>query len=186
MAGVSVGGGKGNRRSLDSEVNMIPMIDLLMVTVAFLLITAVWTHSQRLTADAQVPGSITTPPCVDCQEEAKLHVETRDPAKFVLAWKQGQTVVSTVEVPRGRSEDARKQARFGELAKKVSAEWQSAGRHHEAMDRKFDRAVVHASNDMPYHELIAVMDAVAQAKRPFVAGAKTIETPAFDVTFATD
>src|SRR5262249_9164018 len=48
MAGVSVGGSRGPRRSLDSEINMIPMIDLLMVTISFLLITAVWVHSQRL------------------------------------------------------------------------------------------------------------------------------------------
>lgn len=46
MAGVSVesGGGGGGRRAVDSEVNMIPMIDLLMVTISFLLITAVWSH----------------------------------------------------------------------------------------------------------------------------------------------
>ena len=45
MAGVDVGGGgKGGRKSLDSEINMIPMIDLLMVTISFLLITAVWTQ----------------------------------------------------------------------------------------------------------------------------------------------
>ena len=56
MGGVNVGGGKGGRRSLDSEINMIPMIDLLMVTIAFLLITAVWTHMARINADAQVPG----------------------------------------------------------------------------------------------------------------------------------
>ena len=56
MAGVSVGGGGGGRRSLDSEINMIPFIDLLMVTIAFLLITAVWSHMARVNADAQVPG----------------------------------------------------------------------------------------------------------------------------------
>ncbi|MDP9148608.1 MAG: biopolymer transporter, partial [Myxococcota bacterium] len=39
MGGVDVGGGgKGKRKSLDSEINMIPMIDLLMVTISFLLI----------------------------------------------------------------------------------------------------------------------------------------------------
>ena len=43
MGGVNVdNGGKGGRRSLDTEINMIPMIDLLMVTISFLLITAVW------------------------------------------------------------------------------------------------------------------------------------------------
>jgi len=57
MGGVSVdSGGHGGRRSLDSEINMIPMIDLLMVTISFLLITAVWSHMARLNADAQVPG----------------------------------------------------------------------------------------------------------------------------------
>ncbi len=35
MAGVDVAGlGGGRRRSLDSEINMIPMIDLLMVTIS--------------------------------------------------------------------------------------------------------------------------------------------------------
>src|SRR6185369_13571442 len=99
MGGVNVGGGKGGRRALDSEINMIPMIDLLMVTISFLLITAVWVHSQRMDADALVPGR-PTEPCNDCKEEARLHVETSDPAKFVLAWKQGRTVLRTVDVPR--------------------------------------------------------------------------------------
>ena len=65
MAGVDVGGGKGKRRSLDSEINMIPMIDLLMVTIAFLLITAVWSHMSRINADAQVPG----PPRPDVEQD---------------------------------------------------------------------------------------------------------------------
>ena len=57
MAGVDVGGGSsGKRRTLDSEINMIPFIDLLMVTISFLLITAVWSHMACLNADAQVPG----------------------------------------------------------------------------------------------------------------------------------
>jgi len=57
MGGIDVGGGgAGKRKSLDSEINMIPMIDLLMVTISFLLITAVWTHMARINADAQVPG----------------------------------------------------------------------------------------------------------------------------------
>jgi biopolymer transport protein ExbD len=182
MAGVSVGGGNGKRRSLDSEINMIPMIDLLMVTISFLLITAVWVHSQRLVADAQVPGISSEPPCADCKEEARLHVETSDPAKFVLAWKQGRTVVRTVDVPR----DTKRSASLPNLASKVSEEWKATGVHRDAGDRHFDRAVVHAANDMPYGELIAVMDAVAQPKRVYTAGGKQVQTNAFDVTFATD
>src|SRR5262250_3133162 len=101
MGGIDVGGGGGKRKALDSDINMIPMIDLLMVTISFLLITAVWTHMARINADAQVPG----PPRPDVEQdkvepEKQLHVEMRTPDKFVLIWKQGGTVVDTTEVPR--------------------------------------------------------------------------------------
>ena len=186
MAGVSVEGGKGGRRSLDSEINMIPMIDLLMVTISFLLITAVWVHSQRLVADAQVPGPSTEPPCsgAECKEEARLHVETADPSKFVLAWKQGRTVLRTTAVARETKKTGG--VAFPGLAAKVGDEWKASGAHRETTDRRFDRAVVHATNDMPYAELIAVMDAVAQPKRPVSHGSKLVEAAAFEITFATD
>lgn len=188
MAGVNVegGGGKG-RKSLDSEINMIPMIDLLMVTISFLLITAVWVHSQRMQADAQVPGNPpSTPPCEgECKEDTKLHVQTADPAKFTLVWKQGQTVVRSVDVPRDPQRRANGVA-FPALASTVTREWQASGAHREPSDKLLDRAVVHAPNDMPYSELIAVMDAVAQPKREIALPGKTAKISAFDVTFAAD
>lgn len=51
MGGVSVetGGGSG-RKSVDSNVNMVPMIDLLISVIAFLLMTAVWVQTGQLTA----------------------------------------------------------------------------------------------------------------------------------------
>src|SRR5579859_5030797 len=103
MAGVSVeGGSKGGRKALDSEINMIPMIDLLMVTVSFLLITAVWSHLSRLEANAKVPGDITAPPCegAPCPPEKELHVDMRTPDRFVLSWRQAGAVLTTVDVPR--------------------------------------------------------------------------------------
>src|SRR5689334_2019400 len=38
------------RRPLDTEINVIPFIDLMAVTIAFLLITAVWTQAGSLPA----------------------------------------------------------------------------------------------------------------------------------------
>src|SRR5688500_17728341 len=189
MAGVNVGGKKGGRKSLDSEINMIPMIDLLMVTISFLLITAVWVHSQRLSADAQVPGNpLDTPPCEgqECKEDPKLHVQTADPAKFTLVWKQGQTVIRSVDVPRDAKKHGSGSVSFPGLADKVSGEGNASGLHREATDKKPARAVVHAPNDMPYSELIAVMDAVAQPKRKYAIGQNVAQTSAFDVTFAVD
>jgi len=51
MGGVSTdSGGKGGRKSVDSNVNMVPMIDLLISVIAFLLMTAVWVQTGALQA----------------------------------------------------------------------------------------------------------------------------------------
>ena len=41
-------GNKGGKRSLTADLNLVPYIDLLTCMVAFLLITAVWTHLAQL------------------------------------------------------------------------------------------------------------------------------------------
>jgi biopolymer transport protein ExbD len=182
MAGVNVDGVRGGRKALDSEINMIPMIDLLMVTISFLLITAVWVHMSRIESTAKVPGPSSEPPCEkdDCKPEARLHVETKDPSKFVLVWKQGDTVVRSADVPREAVKGSKGTVAFPTLASRIGEEWRTAGAHRDGGDRAFDRAVVHAANDMPYKEVIAVMDAVAATKRPHS------EAAAFQITFATD
>lgn len=189
MAGVDVSSGKrGGRKSLDSEINMVPMIDLLMVTISFLLITAVWVSSARLEANANVAGPIESPPCDEpgaCKDQ-RLHVETKDPSKFTLAWREGGAVVRSVDVPRER-EPRKGGLAYPALASKIAEEHRSAGHHRDPTDARFDRAVVHAPHDMPYRELIAVMDAVAQPKRALrSSGGKTSDAPAFEITFATD
>jgi biopolymer transport protein TolR len=43
MASVgNTGGGKGGKKSLDAEINLVPFIDLLSVCICFLLMTAIW------------------------------------------------------------------------------------------------------------------------------------------------
>jgi biopolymer transport protein ExbD len=189
MGGVSVdSGGKGGRRSLDSEINMIPMIDLLMVTISFLLITAVWSHMARLNADAQVPG----PPRPDteiqkAEPEKQLHIEMRGADKFVLIWKQAGTVISTVDVPRKdvvEKEGQVKVIRFPDLAAKVESEWKTVGSHRDATDKKLDQAILHTDNETPYGAIIGVIDAVYQVHRPFTVGGKSETVPAFNITFS--
>jgi len=68
--GVDVGdNGEKAKRSTNAELNLIPFIDLLFVTVAFLLITAVWVTSSRLNANSQVPGPVGAPPPDVSQQE---------------------------------------------------------------------------------------------------------------------
>ncbi len=187
MGGVDVGGGGGGKRKLDSEINMIPMIDLLMVTISFLLITAVWTHMARINADAQVPGPPREVEPDKVEPEKQLHVEMRAPDKFVLIWKQGGTVISTVDVPRKDNvinREGRKTVRYPELAAKIEQEWKSVGGHREPTDKKFDQAVLHTDNETPYVFLVGVIDAIYHAHRGFNVAGKVEQVPAFNVTFA--
>ena len=102
MGGIDVGGGGKGKRNLNSEINMIPFIDLLLVTIAFLLITAVWVTFSRMNANAQIPG----PPNDDVVEpttpEKILHLHIHE-TEFSLIWKQGATVVSETKVPKPAS-----------------------------------------------------------------------------------
>ncbi|MHB8879621.1 MAG: ExbD/TolR family protein [Myxococcaceae bacterium] len=47
--GMDLGGsGKGGRKPLDTAINLVPFIDLMSVTISFLIMTAVWTQVGRL------------------------------------------------------------------------------------------------------------------------------------------
>jgi biopolymer transport protein ExbD len=190
MGGVDVGGGGGGgkRKSMDSEINMIPMIDLLMVTISFLLITAVWTHMARINADAQVPG----PPRPDVEQEKtepekQLHVMMQAEDKFVLVWKQGSTTVDSIDVPRKdviSVQGATEVVRFPDLAAKIETEWKAKGQHSNPSDRKLDQAILHTDNKTEFKFIIGVIDAVYAVHRDMNLGPKTEKMPAFNITFA--
>ena len=57
-------GGKGGKKPLNADLNLVPYIDLLTCMVAFLLITAVWTQLARLQAQQKGQGQAgeDTPP----------------------------------------------------------------------------------------------------------------------------
>jgi len=190
MGGVDVGGGggKGKRKTVDSEINMIPMIDLLMVTISFLLITAVWTHMARVNSDAQVPG----PPRPDVEQEKvepekQLNVEMRSEDKFVLVWKQGATTVDSIDVPRKDvvvNQGPVEVVRFPDLAAKIESEWKAKGQHSNPTDKKLDQAILHTDNKTEFKYIIGVIDAIYQIHRDMQLGPKTEKVPAFNITFA--
>lgn len=57
-------GGKGKKRALDTAINLVPFIDLMAVTISFLIMTAVWNQLGRLTVTQSggPPGPEPTPP----------------------------------------------------------------------------------------------------------------------------
>lgn len=186
MGGVSVQGGGGGRRSLDSEINMIPMIDLLMCLICFLLITAVWSTMSRLNADAQVPGPPREEPVEKTDPEPMLHVTIGDD-KFVLSWRKGGAVVSTVDVtkrPVEFGEGKNAQVRYPDLSEKIISEWKANGAHRDDSDKKLDQAVLHCDNKTPYKEIVAVIDAVYSPHRGYPGMDASKKIPAMNVTFA--
>jgi biopolymer transport protein ExbD len=171
MASLNVTGGNGGgRRAVDTDINMVPMIDLLMVTIAFLLVTAVWSHMNRLEGSAQVPGPFNDGPSTP-RSQLSLHVDVRSPDHFVLSWRQGHDIARSVEVPRD----------YPALAKAIATEWRTSGVHTSPADAQRDEAVLHTGDDTPFSEMVAAMDAIEATRRPGIHG----ESPAFALTLAT-
>ncbi|AGP39883.1 ExbD/TolR family protein [Sorangium cellulosum] len=185
MAGVDVGGGE--RRARNSDINMIPFIDLLMVTIAFLLITAVWVSSSRLKTSAEAPAAAGCGE--ECQKEPlkTMHVHVGED-RFNLVWKQGGTVLSEVSVPKHAVEIGAAGAsaiRYRELGDAIQREWERSGEHRAPSDRRADQAVLHSDDKTPFRELVAVLDAINAPRRTVLLDdGRSIEMPAFLATFS--
>jgi biopolymer transport protein ExbD len=185
MAGIDAGGGGGGKRPVDHNIPLIPFIDFLLCLVAFLLVTAVWSQMARINADARVPGPPKDEPPEEQKKEKQLHVEMRGERKFQLVWKEGNTVVNTIDVDRKPVPIGEKgDITFPDLAKKINEEWTANGSHRAGSDKKFDQSVLHTDNSTQFSDVIAVIDAIYTPQRDFSFGGKTEKVPAFNVTFA--
>lgn len=182
MAGIDTGGGHG-KRSANHEIPLIPFIDFLLCLVMFLLVTAVWSHMARIEADARVPGPPKDTEQDKIDKDKELHVEMRGDRKFQLVWKEGTTVINTIDVPR-KPVEVGSDVTFPDLAKKIDEEWKSQGSHRAPTDKKFDRAILHVDNSAEFGGVIAVLDAIYEPVREF--GPTAEKVPAFQVTFASD
>ena len=181
MGGVEVSGKGG--RSVNSDINMVPFIDLLMVTIAFLLITAVWVSYSRVEANAQLPGPATDDEIDIHNVEPTLHVYAHE-SRFVLTWKQGATVISETELPRVVPQGDCP-VDHSQLAAKITEEFKRHGQHQDPSDRKRDRALLHSENQLPFRELVAVMDAINTTRRPMqLRQGELKQVPAFGIGFA--
>ena len=184
MAGIDVGSG-GAKRATNSDINMIPFIDLLMVTIAFLLITAVWVTNSRLDANAHVPGVELGPDPPLPEKVLNVHVGESD---FDLIWKHGSTVVSQVKVPKSVvevGEGSSKTLRYPELAKRMESEWTQQGGHKDPSDRKVDQAILHSDDKASFKEIVAVIDALYSPKRDMrLSDGTTRKVPVFNMAFS--
>jgi len=56
------GGGQGGKKPLDTAINLVPFIDLMAVTIVFLIMSAVWTQLGRLQVSQSGQSASDEPP----------------------------------------------------------------------------------------------------------------------------
>jgi biopolymer transport protein ExbD len=145
---VSIQSGKGSKKSLNVELNLVPYIDLLTCMVAFLLITAVWTQLARLSASQKGQGQ--------AGEETPPEMQTK--IVVVVSQEQFNLVVGQDQTPipkKGTEYDYEKLA--GELKKAKDA-------HPDKNDVQ-----VASEDQVVFETLIRTMDAVLTARFPDIS-----------------
>ena len=94
MGGISTGSGGSGKKSVNSEIPLIPFIDLLLCCVMFLLVVAVWNQLARLDANQQQPGQ-QAPNEPPPEEKIKLVVQIQETG-YVIA----STAGDRIEIPK--------------------------------------------------------------------------------------
>jgi biopolymer transport protein TolR len=94
MGGINVGGGHGGKKSVDSEIPLVPFIDLLLCCVMFLLVTAVWNQLARIDANQNQPGQ-QAPNEPPPEEKIKVILQVQA-SGYVLASSAGDRI----EIPK--------------------------------------------------------------------------------------
>lgn len=130
---------------------MVPMIDFLMVTISFLLLTAVWTHTARLDGTTRVPGP---PDPINKPIEPMLRMHVQVPpgdAPLALSLRRGNELLEARTVSR----------------RELSARLDDMRRAHapDFASEESRVVVMHADNQIPYRDMIAVMDSISKDAR---------------------
>jgi len=92
------GGGKGGKKPLDAAINLVPFIDLMAVTISFLIMTAVWTQIGRLQVANSGQSGEPSSPTEDKTPPITLLITDHD-----LKLTAGQQNFDPIPVTRGAS-----------------------------------------------------------------------------------
>lgn len=173
MATISVGGSKSGRRALVHELPLVPFVDYMICLVAFLIVTAVWMKPSSINATGQAPGALLG---LTAAPPKELHVST-NASTFELRWQQGATVLTSRSVPRA-AERFGDEHRYPALSQAITEAWLADGQHRAPSDARLDRAVLHVPDDVPFSEIVALLDALHAPRRG--------KASAFDVALASN
>ena len=144
------GGGRDKKRSLDAALNLVPFIDLMAVTVVFLIMTAVWTQLGRVKAASAPQG-----PCEGCS--------TPQPQLQVALTASAVTVslesVQLFTAPLGRTSSGRLDVK---ALRAFLEAWK--GQNEQAISVRLS-----PHDDVPAQDVVQLMDVLMGAGLPDVA-----------------
>lgn len=138
MGGVSepMPGGKG-KKSVNVELNLVPMIDLFVVCVTFLLLTAVWTQTGRINIDQ----SVARPQKQEQREPPKRLTIMIDHKGYTLKW--ADEAPQQLPAAGGNYDIASLKAKLEEMKGRLP---------------KDPKVIVAPADAIQYKEMIAVID----------------------------
>lgn len=124
------------------------------------------------------------PLMIAAPDEKILSLEVKKDA-FVVAWKESKTSVRSRELARSAAAES-ESPELSALAAEISSVWEAAGIHRTPGDKRFDQAILHVDDAVPYKVLVAVIDALYAPRRTMTLAGHEERVPAFNVNLAAD
>src|ERR687898_168437 len=92
--------GKGGKKPLDASINLVPFIDLMAVTISFLIMTAVWTQIGKLQVSQSGASSV---------EQEQTEEDKTDPITLMVTEKElrltaGPTTFDPIPITRNATQ----------------------------------------------------------------------------------
>jgi biopolymer transport protein ExbD len=147
-------GGKGKKKSLDSELNLVPFIDLLSCLISFLLITAVWTQISSVQARSTGSLSENNPPPEENPNKTSVRVLLTEKGYTLTVANQPTDLPKAASETKGSTTPGRFDTKtLSDKLKEVQARYSE------------QKAVTVAAEDtVQFEDLIGTIDAVAALK----------------------
>jgi biopolymer transport protein ExbD len=113
MGGADLGpASSGKKKPLDTTINLVPFIDLMAVTISFLIMTAVWTQIGRLQVSSAGGPSDSTE---DTEKTVPLTLLISDKELRLTAGTSSFDPIPIVRDPKGRIDLSKLQMRIKEV-----------------------------------------------------------------------
>jgi biopolymer transport protein TolR len=137
--------GKGGKKPLDATINLVPFIDLMAVTIVFLIMTAVWTQLGRLQVSQSGQNADQSEPPPTTLQPITLLITDKD-----LKLSVGGSVLDPLPITR----DAKGRIEIDKLMAKLK----------DLKTQQPEQAAITLSTEdaVKYEDLVRLIDSVVQ------------------------